>query len=182
VTNDAKAALSQSQIEAAVLPNGEKAIEAEISKIVPNLPPEKLRLVATAAMEIVVQHSGPLPPPQILAGYDQVLPGLADRIVSMAESDLRHHQDMQKTALDGEISERKMGQIGGTLVTIVALVISAWVAVSGYPVLGGGLASLTLLGIVTTLIGGREWLIAKAFSLSKKPDRAPTSPSKKKRK
>jgi uncharacterized membrane protein len=179
VTSDGKAASGKPLTELAVPPNGEKAIEAEISRIIPNMPPEKRRLVATAAMEVVVQHSGPLPPPQMLAGYDQVLPGLADRIVAMAENQLQHHQDMDRKALDGEISDRKLGLISSTVITITALVISAWVAVSGYPILGGALAGVTLLGIVSALIGGREWLLAKAWALT---DRAPAQPPKKKRK
>ncbi|MCL2749250.1 MAG: DUF2335 domain-containing protein [Alphaproteobacteria bacterium] len=35
---------------------------------------------------IRVTHSGPLPAPQTLAGYEQILPGAAERIFKMAET------------------------------------------------------------------------------------------------
>lgn len=31
------------------------------------------------------EFSGPMPPPSILSGYEKILPGAADRILSMAE-------------------------------------------------------------------------------------------------
>jgi uncharacterized membrane protein len=38
-------------------------------------------------------HSGPLPPPQVIEGYEKILPGAADRIITMAELEQRHqHQ------------------------------------------------------------------------------------------
>jgi uncharacterized membrane protein len=35
-------------------------------------------------------HQGPLPPPEVLAGYDRVLPGLAKEIVDMAKQEQKH--------------------------------------------------------------------------------------------
>ncbi|MDO5758979.1 MAG: DUF2335 domain-containing protein [Rhodobacterales bacterium] len=35
-----------------------------------------------------VAHQGPLPSPEVFAGYEHVLPGAADRILSMAEADV----------------------------------------------------------------------------------------------
>lgn len=35
--------------------------------------------------KIQSEYSGPIPPPNIIKGYEQVLPGSADRILKMAE-------------------------------------------------------------------------------------------------
>lgn len=43
--------------------------------------------------------SGPLPPPDLLAEYDQVLPGLADRIVTMAEKEGDSRRKLQSRAM-----------------------------------------------------------------------------------
>ena len=41
------------------------------------------------------EFSGPLPPPDLLAQYDQVMPGLAQKIVSQFESETNHrHQGL----------------------------------------------------------------------------------------
>jgi uncharacterized membrane protein len=44
---------------------------------------------------IHVEVSGPLPHPQLLAQYDEVVPGGADRIVKLAENQVKHRQTMQ---------------------------------------------------------------------------------------
>lgn len=40
--------------------------------------------------------SGPIPPPQTMAGYETALPGSADRILKMAEEQSAHRQEMEK--------------------------------------------------------------------------------------
>ncbi len=45
-------------------------------------------------------HSGPLPDPQSLGMYEEVLPGLADRIVKMTESQVAHRHALDRRALD----------------------------------------------------------------------------------
>jgi uncharacterized membrane protein len=44
---------------------------------------------------IHLEVSGPLPHPQVLARYDEVVPGGADRIVKLAENQVKHRQTMQ---------------------------------------------------------------------------------------
>jgi len=53
--------------------------------------------------EVRATFIGPIPPPDILRGYDKVLPGLADRIVGMAEAEGSHRRDQERLALDAEI-------------------------------------------------------------------------------
>lgn len=61
----------------------------------PSLAPVAVRnREATAARRIVFEqstaHAGPLPAPETLAAYDALLPGLADRIVTLAEGYAKH--------------------------------------------------------------------------------------------
>ncbi len=46
---------------------------------------------------------GPLPPPNILAEYEAITPGLSDRIVGMAENQAGHRQKMERrlVTIDG---------------------------------------------------------------------------------
>ena len=138
-----------------------QSITAQIEQKLPDLPAGQREQIITVVREVVQHHSGPLPPPSMLSDYDGILPGLAERIVSMAERDLLHHQNLQTTALRAEARERLVGQMSALLITLAALGSSAWVAVSGYPVTGGLLGGATLLTIISTLIGGREYLMSR---------------------
>ena len=85
---------------------------------------------------------GPLPPPDTLAQYEKILPGIADRIVKMAESEqqARHaaiSQDAQnKAALvniaaqesAGALSAQKLGQLIGLGISVFC-VLCAFVCV-----------------------------------------------------
>ena len=42
-------------------------------------------IVKGRASSVSVSYAGPLPPPGALQAYEHILPGLAERIVSMAE-------------------------------------------------------------------------------------------------
>lgn len=51
---------------------------------------------ADAVLQAIhVEVSGPLPQPQVLAQYDAVVPGGADRIVKLAENQVKHRHTMQ---------------------------------------------------------------------------------------
>ena len=46
--------------------------------------------------------SGPLPPPEMLAQYEEILPGAAERILSMAERQAEHRQKMEQDESEAE--------------------------------------------------------------------------------
>ena len=55
---------------------------------------------------LVHQHaemsfSGPLPPPNVLSAYEDLLPGAADRIITMAEKQLEHRMYLEKPGETG---------------------------------------------------------------------------------
>ncbi|EKD93233.1 MAG: hypothetical protein ACD_28C00200G0006 [uncultured bacterium] len=59
--------------------------------------------------EISTSFSGPLPPPNLLQGYENILFGAADRIISMAEKQANHRQDLEKSVTQSNISNERMG-------------------------------------------------------------------------
>lgn len=70
-------------------------------------------------------HVGPLPPPSSLIGYEQVLPGAAERVFKMAEK----NQDMQYEGMRAAIRYDSRNQVigavlaGGVLLLTFAVII-----------------------------------------------------------
>jgi|GEM_PF-2361033 len=58
------------------------------------------RILAAERLAVQTNESfhyrGPLPPPDMLAGYEQVKHGFADRIIKIAENEQNHRQEMEK--------------------------------------------------------------------------------------
>lgn len=82
-------------------------------------------------------YSGPLPPPTVLAGYDQVVPGAAERILQMAERNQSHQIAMESGALEASKRDVRTGQIFALIVTLTALALAGFVASRGSPWVGG---------------------------------------------
>lgn len=57
------------------------------------------------------EFSGPIPPPSIIEGYERVLPGSADRIITMAEKQSEHRQKMEEKMISAESRDSLLGVI-----------------------------------------------------------------------
>lgn len=65
--------------------------------------------------------AGPLPHPEILARYEEVLPGAADRIISMAEKQAAHRMHLEKIVVEGDSRRAWWGQWIGGILALVAI-------------------------------------------------------------
>lgn len=54
----------------------------------------------------VENYKGDIPHPSIVAGYEQICPGAAERILKMAESETQHRQELQNKELNNAIDLR----------------------------------------------------------------------------
>lgn len=59
-----------------------------------------------ASFAVAKHHSGPLPAPEDLARYEQLLPGAAERIIAMAELEQKHRVTMERDAMDSDHQHR----------------------------------------------------------------------------
>jgi uncharacterized membrane protein len=100
--------------------------------------PERQGTIAEQTTTIIRSHSGPLPSPEILAGFEQVVPGLADRIATMAEKEQDHRHRIE----NHEIIGRYMGQAGALVVLLALLSCIAFCAYVGHPLAAGIIAAV----------------------------------------
>ena len=114
-------------------------------------PPTGFQITAQAA-----HFSGPLPPPEILAKYNDALPGAAERIIAMAENQSRHRQSLETRVIDANCSAQKTGPIYGFVVCMTAILGGIYLIHSGKS--PEGLASIlgSLGGLVAVFIYGRR--------------------------
>ena len=67
------------------------------------------------------EHSGPLPHPSILEGYEKTLPGLAERIVKSAEKQTDHRIEMEKKVVDSKIKHEYLGWLSASVLALVVV-------------------------------------------------------------
>jgi uncharacterized membrane protein len=82
-------------------------------------------------MEVIQNiYSGPLPRPQDFAAYNQILPGAADRILTLAETQAAHRQLLELRAVTADMIQAATGTVLGYLAFFFTM--------------GGGIFLLTL--------------------------------------
>ena len=108
-------------------------------------------------------RSGPLPSPSDLEHYEKLMPGLADRIVKMAESEMASRHRIHEKALNASIDdtlegrrERKRGQLFAFFLAGFAILLAFVATMYGYPWFGGVLASASIGSICIAFIVGRQ--------------------------
>lgn len=124
------------------------AIEGEITE-------EAARQVADRAIRfLATRFSGPLPPPGVLQAYDELSPGLAGRIVSMAEREQEHRHALERGAFDEDSKLGRRGQIFALLVAAGGLIAAVILGLAGEPLAAAIIGSVDLLGLVTVFLLG----------------------------
>ncbi|WP_304455681.1 DUF2335 domain-containing protein [Nocardiopsis sp. YSL2] len=103
----------------------------------------------------IVETSGPLPQPSILREYDEILPGLADRIVSMAESEQKHRHRIDEVDSRMPFEIAKRGQRYGMTSVILVISLSAILVFLGHPTAAVGLASAVLVALAAVFVTGQ---------------------------
>jgi uncharacterized membrane protein len=88
--------------------------------------------------------SGPLPPPEALERYNQVLPGAAERIINMAESQHQHRQGLETHVIHSNVAAQKLG-------TILGFVVAMSVVLGGMYLVHEGKSTAGLATILTAL-------------------------------
>ena len=114
-----------------------------------------------------MMHSGPLPHPEILAGYEDIVPGAADRILKMAEKEANHRHQIDNICVKADSRDSLLGIICAFCIGMACIVGGVYIilktptvagSVAGFLVAGSGLA-----GILGTFLKGTKatWKIDK---------------------
>ncbi len=75
---------------------------------------------------------GPLPLPSILAGYNSIVPGAAERIIAIAENEAAHQREMERFVLEQKFKQAKHGQVFALTIAVVALATSGFLGFTGH--------------------------------------------------
>ena len=114
------------------------------------------------------EWQGPLPPPDVLALYDQIVPGGADRLLTMAEKGHQHQIDLEtaqielekatlqsvNTTINNDASRSKWGLAAGVFIALLGMGIGGWLTAIGMGGFGLVFLFLPLASLVGTFMYG----------------------------
>lgn len=132
-------------------------LDRDLKSLEPN-DKKRTKIVSYLATKITTfqSHSGPLPSPEVLKKYDELLPGTAERIISMAERQSAHRVELEKKVIPRQLNESTRGQILGFIIALVFGAASYSLGMNGHDILAGTLGGTTLISLTTTFVVGRK--------------------------
>jgi len=114
---------------------------------------------AVTAVTQSVSFSGPLPPPGLLAKYNEVIPDGAERIMAMAERQSAHREALEAKVIAGNIDSQARGSHYAFIICLVTIV-------GGFVLIGMGKSVIGVSAIIGSLA-----TLAGVFLVSKREQR-----------
>lgn len=90
--------------------------------------------------------SGPLPPPEVLAKYNDAVPNGAERIMAMAEKQQAHRQAIESRVIKWNTLDQRMGLFLG-------FVLALSVAAGGFWLIYAGKDGVGIAAVITSIAG-----------------------------
>ena len=109
----------------------------------------------------------------MLKGYDEALPGLADRIVTMAEDEARHRREVELEGLKRDAKLETRGQVFGFTIALFSFSIAGLLIGLERPLYG--------MGTVVAAVGGLSGLFVWSRSRPGPKPVMPPEPRKRER-
>lgn len=104
---------------------------------------------------IVEAYRGPIPAASELKKYEEILPGAADRILTMAEKQATHRQKLESTVVDSNVKNSKRGQCFAFIISLVVVVAGFTLIMSDKPGWGLSIIIADLAVLAAVFIGNR---------------------------
>ena len=133
--------------------------------------PNNQQVIAT---QTVTHYHGAVPHPDILRGFDDIVPGAAARLIKLAEDESEHRRKLESQSLEANIITQQnqlalgetqqkyvfrsdlVGQVFGLLVCLSSIASAIYLGINGHDWLAGVIAAIPTAALI------------KAFALSKK--------------
>jgi len=100
--------------------------------------------------------AGPLPSPADFQGYESVLPGSAERILSLTERQSAHRMSLEQRVVNSGIKQSWVGQAFAFIIAMTTIIGGVICILDGKDV--GGIASIlaVLTSLVFVFLAGRK--------------------------
>ena len=122
----------------------------------PTEPPAEVASSRTDITAITASWDAPLPPPDALQRYEEILPGSADRILQMAEKQQEYAYNLNSTVIFGDSKRAHLGLIAGFIISALGIGGGIYLIATGHDWAGLALAGINLTGLVGVFVYGSK--------------------------
>jgi len=117
---------------------------------------EKCDAVIRVARQISEFHSGPLPHPETLRAYGELIPNGAERIMGLVEHESQHRHALEARLISCETRRITRGQWMAFVLTLCLTAAGLYLGATGHDWLAAGLFTTTIGAVVTLFVLGNR--------------------------
>lgn len=125
-----------------------KKLRREVRELKTNQNLPQSKVVAMAEY-----RSGILPPPEEMERYEQLVPGLTDRLVKTYEKQVQHRIEIEKTVIEGDSKRANRGQNYSFIIVMAIICIAFYLMINGYNIAGLGSLLVGIGSLISIFIG-----------------------------
>ncbi|MBP8725724.1 MAG: DUF2335 domain-containing protein [Saprospiraceae bacterium] len=138
----------------AILETLPKEIQASIKKF-PKEQQEKVILTIYRQISIQQTYVGPIPSPEMLSGYEEIVEGSAKLIIDKFDKQFAHRVEMEKTVIPNQVSQTTRGQWFGFIIAMTAIGWTVYLSITGHEDVAKVLGGTTMVSLVSVFVIGR---------------------------
>lgn len=104
----------------------------------------------------ITRYQGPLPPVEMLRDLDVLVPGAAERSLTLFEDQARHRMDLERRAIGSDIMQSRLGLCAGFVLALVGISGAIYLISIGHSQEGFGTLFTTVAALVGTFVYGTK--------------------------
>ena len=101
-----------------------------------------------------MEYASVLPPPAFIEHYERTLPGSADRIFTMAESQGKHRMGLESRVIEADIGSARLGTWLGFCLSVLIIGVAGFLIYQGKDTLGLGLIGADVTALIAVFVTG----------------------------
>ena len=114
--------------------------------------PSFLKTNQSVKVEQISFRQAPIPTPEELAGYENICPGAADRIIRMAEEQGNHRRTQEQKAVTAAIIDGHLGLCFAFILSIIGFILGYLLIQSDHMIAGTIFSGISFLSIIKAFI------------------------------
>lgn len=129
----------------------------------------------SAGMVISSSYAGPIPPPAMMREFNELVPGIAEKIFQLAEDQARHRMSLEQGVIRSNIKKSLYGMWLGFALGVGVIFVAYTSITAGHATQGAAMTIFALVSMVTVFAVGirsaRQERIEKSRQLTQQTGR-----------
>ena len=133
-------------------------IPDEVRRLMEEMPEPQQKAVQALLVAFSVRKSSfrsPIPPPDILKEYNEVILNGAERILTMAEEQSKHRMALESSVIKEQQRQGSKGQNFGFILGVIGILATILMACMGHDAVAGIFGTTTIIGLVGVFVIGK---------------------------